>query len=116
MARLQQLRDQRLRSLIRTAKDRSPWHARRLDQIDPDTVTGADLSVIAPMTKDDVMGSWDEVVTDRRPLTLELAEAHLAKVAFHGPSYLLGDYQVLTTGGSSKSESRCLRAGTSKGG
>jgi phenylacetate-CoA ligase len=100
MARLQELRDQRLRSLIRTAKDRSPWHARRLDQIDPDTVTGADLSAIAPMTKDDVMGSWDEVVTDRR-LTLELAEAHLAKVASHGPAYLLGDYQVLTTGGSS---------------
>ncbi len=100
MERLQQLRDQRLRSLMRTAKDRSPWHARRLAQIDPDTVTGADLSAIAPMTKDDVMANWDEIVTDRR-LTLELAEAHLAKVASDGPAYLLGDYQVLTTGGSS---------------
>lgn len=100
MERLQQLRDQRLRSLIRTAKNRSPWHARRLAQIDPDTVTGADLSAMAPMTKDDVMANWDEIVTDRR-LTLELAEAHLANVATDGPAYLFGDYQVLTTGGSS---------------
>ena len=42
----------------------------------------------------------DDVVTDRR-LTLERAETHLMKVASDGPAYLLEDYQVLTTGGSS---------------
>jgi phenylacetate-CoA ligase len=99
LERLQRLRDQRLRSLLRTAKDRSPWHARRLARIHPDSVTGADLLAIPPMTKGDVMANWDEIVTDRR-LTLALAEAHLAKVASGGPAYLLGDYQVLTTGGS----------------
>ena len=46
------------------------------------------------------MEHWDEIVTDRR-LTLELAEAHLERVVSQGPAYLLGDYQVVTSGGSS---------------
>jgi phenylacetate-coenzyme A ligase PaaK-like adenylate-forming protein len=100
LERLRRLRDQRLRSLLSVAKGRSPWHARRLAEIDPNAITGADLSAIPPMTKDDVMANWDDIVTDRR-LSLELAEAHLRKVASEGPAYLLGDYQVLTTGGSS---------------
>ena len=97
---LHRVRDQRLRTLLRTAKQRSPWHARRLAHVDPDTVTGDDLSMIPVMTKADVMANWNDVVTDRR-LTLERAEAHLLKVASEGPAYLLGNYQVLTTGGSS---------------
>jgi phenylacetate-CoA ligase len=39
---LHRIRDQRLRTLLRTAKDRSPWHARRLPHVEPDTVTGDD--------------------------------------------------------------------------
>jgi phenylacetate-CoA ligase len=97
---LHRLRDQRLRDLLRTARQRSRWHARRLAHVDPDMVTGDDLSMIPVMTKADVMANWDDVVTDRR-LTLERAEAHLLKVASEGPAYLVGDYQVLTTGGSS---------------
>jgi hypothetical protein len=46
------------------------------------------------------MEHWDEIVTDRR-LTLELAETHLERVVSQGPAYLLGDYQVVTSGGSS---------------
>ena len=46
------------------------------------------------------MEHWDEIVTDRR-LTLDMAEAHLERVASEGPAYLLGEYQVVTTGGSS---------------
>jgi phenylacetate-coenzyme A ligase PaaK-like adenylate-forming protein len=97
---LHRVRDQRLRTVLRTAKQRSPWHARRLAHVDPDMVTGDDLSMIPVMTKAEVMANWDDVVTDRR-LTLEGAEAHLMTVASEGPAYLLGDYQVLTTGGSS---------------
>ena len=97
---LHRVRDRRLRTLVRTAKERSAWHAPRLAHIDPDTVTGDDLSMIPVMTKADVMANWDDVVTDRR-LTLEQAEAHLVHVASEGPAYLLGDHQVLTTGGSS---------------
>jgi hypothetical protein len=80
------LRDQRLRALLRTAKARSPWHAKRLAGVDVDAVTGADLAALPTMTKTDVMEHCDEVVTDRR-LTLELAEAHLERVAAEGPAY-----------------------------
>jgi phenylacetate-coenzyme A ligase PaaK-like adenylate-forming protein len=100
LERLHRLRDERLRALLRTAKARSPWHAKRLAGVDVDAVTGADLAAIPTMTKTDVMEHWDEIVTDRR-LTLELAEAHLERVASEGPAYLLGEYQVVTTGGSS---------------
>src|SRR4051812_38777841 len=100
LERLHGLRDQRLRALLRTAMARSPWHAKRLAGVDVDAVTGADLAAIPTMTKTDVMEHWDEIVTDRR-LTLELAEAHLERVASEGPAYLLGEYQVVTTGGSS---------------
>ena len=100
LERLHRVRDERLRSVLRTAKELSRWHAPRLAHVDPDLVTGDDLSMIPVMTKSDVMANWDDVVTDRR-LTLERAEAHLLKVASDGPAYLLGDYQVLTTGGSS---------------
>src|SRR4051794_18671449 len=100
LERLHRLRDERLRALLRTAKARSPWHARRLAGVDVEAVKGADLTAIPTMTKTDVMEHWDEIVTDRR-LTLELAEAHLERVASRGPAYLLGEYQVVTTGGSS---------------
>src|SRR3954468_21420937 len=100
LERLHRLRDERLRALLRTAKARSPWHGKRLAGVDVDAVTGADLAAIPTMTKTDVMEHWDEIVTDRR-LTLELAEAHLERVAAEGPAYLLGEYQVVTTGGSS---------------
>src|ERR1044072_4265084 len=100
LARLYRLRDERLRALLQTAKARSPWHAQRLVGVDVDAVTGADLAAIPTMTKTDVMEHWDEIVTDRR-LTLEMAEAHLERVGSEGPAYLLGEYQVVTTGGSS---------------
>src|SRR3954466_7700441 len=100
LERLHRLRDERLRALLRTAKARSPGHAGRLAGGDVDAVGGADLTAIPAMTKTDVMEHWDEIVTDRR-LTLELAEAHLERVAAEGPAYLLGEYQVVTTGGSS---------------
>src|SRR3954464_1957169 len=100
LERLHALRDERLRALLQTARARSPWHAKRLAGIDVDAVTGADLAAIPTMTKADVMEHWDEIVTDRR-LTLELAEAHLERVASEGPAYLLGECQVVTTGGSS---------------
>src|SRR4051794_22297471 len=113
LERLHRLRDERLRALLRTAKARSPWHAERLAGVDVDAVTGADLAAIPTMTKTEVMEHWDEIVTDRR-LTLELAEAHLERVASDGPAYLLGEYQVVTTGGSSGRE--VCSCGTSRAG
>ena len=100
LERLHRVRDERLRALLRTARARSPWHRRRLTGIDLDAVTGAELAAVPTMSKADVMEHWDEIVTDRR-LTLELAEAHLERVVSQGPTYLHGDYQVVTSGGSS---------------
>ncbi len=100
LARLHRLRDERLRALVRHAKEHSPWHAQRLRDVDPDTLTGDDLSAIPPMTKADVMANWDAIVTDRR-LTMGTAQEHLDRVAQTGPAYLLDEYHVVTTGGSS---------------
>jgi phenylacetate-coenzyme A ligase PaaK-like adenylate-forming protein len=100
LEQLHALRDERLRALVRHARAHSPWHARRLRDVDPDRVSGDDLSMIPPMTKNDLMEHWDEIVTDRR-LTLGLATRHLAHVAAHGPAYLLDQYHVVASGGSS---------------
>ena len=100
LEKLHALRDERLRALVRIAKERSPWHAQRLNHIDPDRLRGDELSAIPPMTKTDLMNHWDEIVTDRR-LNLELANRHLARISEEGPAYLLDDYHAITSGGSS---------------
>lgn len=100
LERLHALRDERLRNLVQIARERSPWHARRLRHVDPERLHGDDLGAIPPMTKADLMENWDEIVTDRR-LTLDRANEHLARVEAHGPAYLLDDYHVITSGGAS---------------
>ena len=100
LERLHTLRDERLRALVHTSKQRSPWHAQRLHHIDVDSLRGDDLSAIPPMTKADLLSNWDEIVTDSR-LTLELANAHLDRVAADGPAYLMGEYHVVASGGAS---------------
>ncbi len=93
-------RQRLLRELTRVAKEKSPWHRERLRGADPDTLREEDLPKVAPvMTKADLMENWDESVTDER-LTLDLAEKHLED---HGVelSYLLGQYVVISSGGSS---------------
>jgi phenylacetate-coenzyme A ligase PaaK-like adenylate-forming protein len=100
LERLHALRDERLRAMIHHAKAHSPWHARRLRAVDPGRLSGDDLSMIPPMTKADLMENWDEIVTDRR-LTLDLATRHLVRIADHGPAYLLDQYHVVASGGSS---------------
>lgn len=91
-------RQTRLRELIKVAKDKSPWQAKRLELINADTITEADLGEIPPMTKDDLMSNWDEIVTDPR-LTLELVEHHLSSHDHH--AYLLDEYTACASSGSS---------------
>jgi phenylacetate-coenzyme A ligase PaaK-like adenylate-forming protein len=97
--RLNALRDARLRALLRVAKRHSPWHARRLRCVDPDRVTVENLDQIPPMTREDLLTHWDEIVTDRR-LTLELANRHLERVVASGPAYLFDQYHVVASSGS----------------
>lgn len=96
--RLHQEREKRLRTLVRLAKERSSWHRKRLADIDPKTLTEADLDRIPPMTKGDLMDHWDEIVTDRR-LTLNLVNSHLEGLTTD--QYLLDGYHALASGGSS---------------
>lgn len=96
-ARLRAERERRLRDLLRVAKRDSPWHAGRLRHVDPETFCEERLEEIPPMTKDDLMDNFDEIVTDRR-LTLAGADAHLA--ALTSDAYLLDRYHASKTGGS----------------
>jgi phenylacetate-CoA ligase len=97
--RLAHERLRRLRRLLHIAKDRSPWHRRRLAEVDPHHVDEADLRQLPAMTKGDVMAHFDAIVTDPR-LTLDLVEAHLAGLD-ERPRHLLGRYQAVASGGSS---------------
>lgn len=100
LGRLCALRDERLRSLVRFAKENSQWHARRLRDIDPDNLSGDEMSSIPTMTKADLMRNWDQIVTDTR-LTLDTVNQHLTKIARLGPAYLLDEYHAVASGGTS---------------
>jgi phenylacetate-coenzyme A ligase PaaK-like adenylate-forming protein len=99
LERLHALRDERLRGLLQVAKARSPWHARRLREVDPESFSSRDLARIPPMTRDDLRNNWDEIVTDRR-LTLDVANRHLERVVTSGPAYLLDEYHLVASSGS----------------
>jgi phenylacetate-CoA ligase len=89
----------RLRALLARAIDRSPFHAARLAGIDPARFDLADLAQLPIMTKAQMMGSFGDVVTDRR-LTRDQVDRHLAASTAE-PALLLGDYVCLVSGGSS---------------
>jgi phenylacetate-CoA ligase len=97
-ARLDRLRAEGLRRLVDVARTRSPWHRERLASVDLAAVTPGDLSPLPVMTKDDLMGHWDEIVTDRR-LTLDLVNRHLETIT--SDAYLLDTYHAVASGGSS---------------
>jgi phenylacetate-CoA ligase len=96
--RIQDERLRALRTLLATAAEKSPWHRKRLAGIDVAGLSDTDVESLPVMTKADLMDNFDDVVTDRR-VTRELCERHLRQAA--GDSYLLGEYHVVTSGGSS---------------
>jgi phenylacetate-CoA ligase len=91
-------REKRLRALVRTAQESSPWHHERLRGIDPAALREEDLQSLPTMTKEDLMANWDGIVTDRR-LSLEMVEAHLEGLA--GDAYLLDNFHAVASSGSS---------------
>jgi len=97
---LWKIRDERLRALVEHAREHSRWHAERLGSVEPSSLHGSDLSMIPPMTKADLMDNWDEIACDPR-LSLDLASRHLDRIARDGAAFLLDEYLVLATGGSS---------------
>lgn len=86
-----------LRALVSGARERSQWHRERLVDIDLDALDPIDLRCLPVMTKTDLMDSFDEIVTDPR-VTRDLCEAHLRH---NSAGYLLDEYRVVTSGGSS---------------
>ncbi len=88
-----------MRRLLAHAVEHSGFHARRLGGVDIDGWRLADLAALPVMTKRDMMGAFDSVLTDPS-VTKQRADDHLAA---HGQSlaYLDGRYLVITSGGSS---------------
>jgi phenylacetate-coenzyme A ligase PaaK-like adenylate-forming protein len=86
-----------LRSLLAVAA-RSPWHRERLAGVDLGEVSAAHIDSLPVMTKADLMEHFDDVVTDRR-VTRESCERQLEETT--GDAYLLGEYHVVASGGSS---------------
>ena len=89
---------QRLRSLLAYARERSPFHARRLSDIDPSAVTASDLARVPMMTKAQAQEEWDDIVTVA-DLTRQRAEQILVGQQWF--SYTRGDQQIFSSGGSS---------------
>jgi phenylacetate-CoA ligase len=89
---------ERLRSLLAYARERSPFHARRLSGIDPSVATAADLARVPIMTKSDAQDEWDDIVTTE-DLTRAGAERILAEQQWF--SYTPSDQQIFSSGGSS---------------
>jgi phenylacetate-coenzyme A ligase PaaK-like adenylate-forming protein len=87
-----------LRRLIAEAREKSAWHVPRLQHVDIESLTTANISDVPTMTKDDLMSNWDDIVTDRR-LNLKLANKHIEDA--QGDAYLLDEYHVVASGGSS---------------
>ena len=88
----------RLRSLLAYARERSPFHARRLGGIDLSSATAADLARVPMMTKAEAQDEWDDIVTVT-DLTRARAERILAEQQWF--SYTRSDQQVFSSGGSS---------------
>lgn len=91
-------RDQ-LQALLACALERSPFHARRLAGIDPGRFEPGQLAELPVMTKQQMMASFDELITDH-DVTRARTEQQLAACADE-PSLLDGRYVCLASGGSS---------------
>jgi phenylacetate-CoA ligase len=91
-------REQRLRSLLAYARERSAFHARRLGGFDPASASLADLASIPIMTKQEAQDEWDSIVT-ARDLDRAGAERILAEQQWF--SYTRDDQQIFCSGGSS---------------
>jgi phenylacetate-CoA ligase len=96
--RLREERTARLRELVGLAVERSSWHRGRLGDVDLKTLDEDALRGLPVMTKDDLMGNFDEIVTDP-DVRLADANAHIAKL--DGDAYFRDELHAVASGGSS---------------
>jgi phenylacetate-coenzyme A ligase PaaK-like adenylate-forming protein len=95
---IEDYQNHRLRALLAHARERSPFHARRLGGLDPSAATVADLASLPMMTKRDAQEQWDGIVT-APGLDRERAERVLAEQQWF--SYTTDGQQFFSSGGSS---------------
>lgn len=96
--RLRAERTARLRKLVGLAVERSSWHRGRLEEVDLTTLDEDGLRALPVMTKDDLMGNLDEIVTDP-DVRLSDANAHIARL--DGDAYFRDELHAVASGGSS---------------
>jgi phenylacetate-CoA ligase len=97
--RLEQFQRDALRGLLVRAVQHSPFHAHRLRGIDPERFELEQLRELPVMDKEQMMSSFDELLTNRQ-LTRARVEEHLAAPGLE-PRLLDNDYVCLASGGSS---------------
>ena len=95
---IESYQERRLRALLGYARERSPFHARRLHGLDTSTASVADLERLPVMTKQDAQENWDDIVTTG-DLDRDHAENILAEQQWFG--YTPGSQQIFSSGGSS---------------
>jgi phenylacetate-coenzyme A ligase PaaK-like adenylate-forming protein len=96
--RIERYQTERLRSLLAYARERSPFHAARMANIDPATATIDDLARLPPMLKQEAQSDWDAIITTP-DVTRAGAEQVLAQRSWF--SYTPAGHQVFSSGGSS---------------
>lgn len=97
-ARLREERAARLRDLVRIAVERSSWHRARLGDVNLATLNEHTLRELPAMTKQDLMGSFDEIVTDPG---VRLADTNAHVASLDGDAYFRGELHAVASGGSS---------------
>jgi phenylacetate-CoA ligase len=95
---IEDYQNHRLRALLAYARERSPFHARRLRALDPSCASVTDLASLPMMTKQDAQQQWDAIVT-APDLDRDGAERILVEQRWF--SYTTGDQQIFCSGGSS---------------
>jgi phenylacetate-CoA ligase len=95
---IEDYQNHRLRALLAYARERSPFHARRLRALDPARASVADLASLPMMTKQEAQEQWDTIVT-APDLDRDRAERILVEQQWF--SYASGDQQIFSSGGSS---------------
>jgi phenylacetate-coenzyme A ligase PaaK-like adenylate-forming protein len=95
---IERYQDHRLRALLLHAQQRSPFHAGRLQGLDPSRASISDLASLPIMTKRDAQEQWDAIVT-----TPDLSRARAERIIAEQQwfSYTANDQQIFSSGGSS---------------
>ena len=96
--RLHEERTARLRDLVGVAVARSAWHRARLGDVNLATLDQDTLRELPVMTKQDLMGSFDEIVTDP---AVRLVDENRHIASLDSDAYFRGELHAVASGGSS---------------